>query len=405
MMSRGFGGALYGPQIKYGSTDAQRQQQLAQLLLKEGVNTAPAQGGIGEVLARIGTAGIGGYLSGKAGETEKEYQSERAKTLARALSMGQDQTNLPGPNPDGSAGYNRPADPNAMAQILMGNPSTADMGANLAIGQMTFNRDRAAKKEDTAEERGFRKEMFGLERQGRMEDLYMTQGFQERLAKMQMAQQAGLADEARQHAVALQQMQQQFMGGENEKNRAAQLAQQQATAALAKVPQGYQVSPQGGIAPIPGSPQATEAADLAKSKGESIVSVDRMIRSIDELSTHPGLEGTVGFSVGQRYIPGTDAASFDARLETLKSQAFLPMVAQLKGMGQLSDAEGKKLTAAIGALEPRMSEKEFRASLAEIKGDLEAARKRMGAPDVSTVARPNLPANAPALPPGFQVLP
>ena len=108
------------------------------------------------------------------------------------------------------------------------------------------------------------------------------------------------------------------------------------------------------------------------------MSVDRMIRSIDELANHPGLEGTVGFSVGQRFIPGTDAASFDARLETLKSQAFLPMVAQLKGMGQLSDAEGKKLTAAIGALDTAMSESEFKASMKEIKGDLEAALKRMG---------------------------
>lgn len=127
---------LFGPQVKYNSTDAQRQNMLAQQLLREGVNTSPVQGGWGEALARIGTAGIGGYLQNQGGETEKKYNADRAQTLARALSMGQDQTNLPGPNPDGSAGYNRPADPNAMAAILMGNPSTADMGAQMAINSI-----------------------------------------------------------------------------------------------------------------------------------------------------------------------------------------------------------------------------------------------------------------------------
>jgi alkylated DNA nucleotide flippase Atl1 len=298
-----------------------------------------------------------------------------------------------------------PGDPQRMAAILMGNPQTADMGAQLALGQMQFAQNRAAQKEDTAASQAFQKELANIQQQFLTGQLNSQQAHAAQLAAQQRAHAAGLQTGQQQFLTQQAQAQQTFQGAENEKNRAAQLAQQQTAAALSKVPQGYQVSTQGGIAPIPGSPQATEAADLAKSKGESVVSVDRMIRSIDELNTHPGLEGTVGFSVGQRYIPGTDAASFDARLETLKSQAFLPMVAQLKGMGQLSDAEGKKLTAAIGALEPRMSEKEFRASLAEIKSDLIAARKRMGAPEKSTVETPSKPmGNLPALPGGFVIM-
>jgi hypothetical protein len=109
---------------------------------------------------------------------------------------------------------------------------------------------------------------------------------------------------------------------------------------------------------------------------------------------HPGFEGAVGApGVGKlmAMVPGTEGASFKVRLETLKSQAFLPMVAQLKGMGQLSDAEGKKLTAAIGALDEKMSEKEFKASMAEIRTDLVNARKRMGAPEQSLAPRPDAP--------------
>lgn len=380
---------LYGPSIKLNSSEAQRQQQMAQLLLKEGVDTSPVRGGWGEALARIGTAGIGGYLSNQAGETEKAYAADRAKTLAAALSG---------------------SDPNQAANTLLANPSTADLGTQLAVGNMTFNRDRAAKKED-----------FGMERGARLEDLYMTQGFQERLAKMQMAQQAGLADEARKHAVELQKMQQTFMGSEGDKNRQAQAAQQAAAAALAKVPQGYQVSPTGGVVPIPGSPQATEAADIAKTKAEQLVATDKMLRSIDDLIGAPAPIGSdpelikarkeqasareqgTGLSSYLNWVPGTAGRDFEANLDALKSQAFLPMVAQLKGMGALSDAEGKKLTQAIGALDSSMSEGAFLKSLNQIKADLTEARTRMsgGTPPPSAAPSSSLP----PLPPGFNPLP
>jgi hypothetical protein len=49
----------------------------------------------------------------------------------------------------------------------------------------------------------------------------------------------------------------------------------------------------------------------------------------------------------------------------------------MKGAGALSDAEGKKLTDAIGALDPQMPQDEFKASLSQIISDLKAAEKRM----------------------------
>jgi hypothetical protein len=250
---------LYGPQVKYGSTDAQRQQAMAQLLLKEGVDTSPVRGGIGEALARIGTAGIGGYLSNQAGETEKAYNTDRAQTLARALSAGQGMENAPGPNIDGSAGVNVPPDPNRMAQILMGNPSTADLGSQLAIGNMTFARDRAAKKEDTADERGFRKELFGMERQAKLEDTDLSQRFQREMAQIDQAFRSGQMT-----------AQQAFQAAENAKNR----AQQMEVAQLNRVPDAF-VKTDTGLAPIPGGPadpaylgQKTEATAGAKMNDE-----------------------------------------------------------------------------------------------------------------------------------------
>ena len=112
-------------------------------------------------------------------------------------------------------------------------------------------------------------------------------------------------------------------------------------------------------------------------KNSQIASFDTMLGTLDRLSKHPGLSRSVGIVGALPTMPGSDAANFQAELNTFQSQAFLPMVAQLKGMGALSDAEGKKLTAAVGALDPKMGEQAFRDSVARITSDMEDARARV----------------------------
>ena len=122
-----------------------------------------------------------------------------------------------------------------------------------------------------------------------------------------------------------------------------------------------------------------EAANQAKAG--QLASFDTMLGSLDRLSKHPGLSRSVGVTGMFPTMPGSDSANFQAELETFKSQSFIPMVSQLKGMGALSDAEGKKLTAAVGALDPKMGETAFRQSVDRIMADMKAARGRMtGAP-------------------------
>ena len=94
--------------------------------------------------------------------------------------------------------------------------------------------------------------------------------------------------------------------------------------------------------------------------------------SLSEIENSPGLKKAVGFNSAFPTAPGTDAANFEARLDTFKAQTFLPMVASLKGMGALSDAEGKKLSDAVGALSPKMSEDAFRSSIGKIRTQLES---------------------------------
>ncbi|HCO7732874.1 TPA: phage DNA ejection protein [Escherichia coli] len=120
-----------------------------------------------------------------------------------------------------------------------------------------------------------------------------------------------------------------------------------------------------------------QKADIARADRQAAAqgAVDTFstaLDSLNEIEQSPGLSKAVGIRSAFPTVPGSDAANFEARLDTFKAQTFLPMVQSLKGMGALSDAEGKKLSDAVGALSPKMSEKAFRDSIGKIKNQLES---------------------------------
>lgn len=111
---------------------------------------------------------------------------------------------------------------------------------------------------------------------------------------------------------------------------------------------------------------------------------DRAISTANRLGKHPGLNAAVGVpsinpldgNLAGYIVPGSPAADFRAELDAMKAQVFLPMVQSMKGMGALSNEEGKKLTAAIGALTPSQSEGQFKQSLKRIIDDLNTYKAR-----------------------------
>lgn len=120
-----------------------------------------------------------------------------------------------------------------------------------------------------------------------------------------------------------------------------------------------------------------QKAEIAKADRQATAqgAVDTFSTALDslgEIEKSPGLSKAVGVRSVFPTVPGSDAANFEARLDTFKAQTFLPMVASLKGMGALSDAEGKKLSDAVGALSPKMSEDAFRSSIGKIRTQLES---------------------------------
>lgn len=140
-----------------------------------------------------------------------------------------------------------------------------------------------------------------------------------------------------------------------------------------------------------------EATDVAYSQS-ALDAFDRAIESARRLRNHKGLGAAVGswfdpqawgsvnmltspnLEKGEKpadqYYRGTQARDFASQLDAMRAQVFLPMVQSMKGMGALSNAEGAKLTDAIGALDPGMSEAAFVESLDRIIGDLNMYRQR-----------------------------
>ena len=114
--------------------------------------------------------------------------------------------------------------------------------------------------------------------------------------------------------------------------------------------------------------QRVEQANDAYQAGQDTIDL------IDRIQSHPGFESYVGaqgasslFGAFDNPIGGTDAAAVAGMIETLQSKNFMNSIQQMKGLGALSDAEGRKLSSAIESLNPKMSEKDFNRSLNVVK--------------------------------------
>lgn len=117
--------------------------------------------------------------------------------------------------------------------------------------------------------------------------------------------------------------------------------------------------------------------DAIQQAEDAISTNDRSIDTLTRLISHPGLESASGFQSNFPTLGGTAASDFEQTLETFQSQSFLNAVKQMKGMGALSENEGKKLAASIGALSTKMSDAALKKELQRIKETLEVAKVKM----------------------------
>ena len=154
------------------------------------------------------------------------------------------------------------------------------------------------------------------------------------------------------------------------------------TGGTGKPPIGYRFTADGSLEPIPGGPADQKTTEKAKAQEGAVQSISTALEAAKALIAHPGRKSATGLSsvTNAIAVPGGAAKTFLNDLETFKSQMFVPMVQSLKGMGQLSDAEGKKLLAAVGNLETTSSEGAFVANLNRVIKNLEDTLSRTGKP-------------------------
>jgi hypothetical protein len=141
--------------------------------------------------------------------------------------------------------------------------------------------------------------------------------------------------------------------------------------------------------------QGKDRAKFEAAAPEAMNKADEAIRKIDELvgteptktkegkiiagtKPHPGFTSAVGATLlpGARFVDGTPAADFDARLKEVQGGAFLEAYNTLKGGGSITETEGIKATQAITRMSLAQSEKEFKAAAREFQAILRKGIER-----------------------------
>jgi hypothetical protein len=128
--------------------------------------------------------------------------------------------------------------------------------------------------------------------------------------------------------------------------------------------------------------------------------VDNMLNTIDRVLKNPSLNDVVGSLEGR--MPEASSMLDDqesdaiALINSLGSQAFLSQLPNIKGMGQLSNAEGEKLQSALQNLSRAQSETQFKSSLKEAQRLVMKARKNIAARYGVADTVPDTPAAQPS---------
>lgn len=235
-----------------------------------------------------------------------------------------------------------------------------DPSVQMLVGQLDHQRDRGEHQQDVKEQYAHEDTVRSGEHAFQAEQNAQSRALQENLQKLGFS-----------HAEAMQIASQKFQAGENAKTRA-----QQKELAGVNAPPVAVLGPDGkpqyvarndaiGKQPYSAKQEAQDALKVQQAE-QAKLSAQQVLDQAGLLMNHPGRKAGTGGSYWMSNIPATDAKDFKANLDTFKAQTFIPMVSALKGMGALSDAEGKKLSESVGALDPSMSEKAFADSLRQV---------------------------------------
>jgi hypothetical protein len=130
--------------------------------------------------------------------------------------------------------------------------------------------------------------------------------------------------------------------------------------------------------------KATKEAELQLPDAESTAQMAE--QQLAELEKHPALNSSLGwsgwFNSETGGIPGSPERDFTNRVKQAKGGAFLTAIQKMRGLGALTENEGKAATAAVARMDQATSKDDFLAGLAEyrkfVRMGLENARRKAG---------------------------
>lgn len=121
--------------------------------------------------------------------------------------------------------------------------------------------------------------------------------------------------------------------------------------------------------------QSLDAATMKKAEAaaakigegaEAIDAFDSVQAAIDSVKSANAVDSWSGTKLLTQYVPGSDAGILVDRIETLKSRLFLMGAQKMRGMGSLTETEGRKISDAVSVLRASSDPEELQRVLAEV---------------------------------------
>lgn len=259
--------------------------------------------------------------------------------------------------------------------------------AQYMLGQLNKQDDRAYAHGEKVDDRQYQdtreEKLYNRNRTDKLSDTDAERKYQDIVRSDMQGFQVSQQDRQFAQQYKLQAQSQGFQAGQNALSRAQQKelagANSPPIAVLGANGKPVYVSRNDAIGQSPYSAKQEAADALKVQQGEQArIGSQQVLDQADLLFNHKGRLAGTGASSFISKLPATDAKDFQANLDTFKAQTFVPMVSALKGMGALSDAEGRKLSESVGALDPSMSEEAFANSLKSITKTLYDKAKANG---------------------------
>jgi len=125
-------------------------------------------------------------------------------------------------------------------------------------------------------------------------------------------------------------------------------------------------------------PQATSAVKSFESKSDSFV------KDLEALKKHPGLDQITGIIAGRAPALTADGRAAQALYDKVVAKGGFQALQDLRdasktggALGNVSNQEGKQLTASFAAIDRRQDAKDVRAAIDQAIGDVQGAKTRM----------------------------